>query len=196
MIRLPEPRLDGARSLETVLAHRRSVRQFLSDALSLEQLSQLLWSGQGMTSRDGLRAAPSAGALYPLELYVATAEGLDHYVVGEHALDRRSNRDLRDAIRRAALDQECITSAPAVFVLAAVYSRTEREYGERARRYVHMDAGHAAQNLLLQAEALGLAGVPVAAFDDDELHGILGLKREESPVYLVPVGRPLPGAPR
>lgn len=192
MIRLPEPRLDSGHSIERAIAKRRSVRSFLEEPLTVDQVSQLLWSAQGRTSPEGFRAAPSAGALYPLELYVATREGLDHYDVGEHALDRRRAGDLRAAIRSASLDQECITSAPAVFVFAAVHARTEREYGERAGRYVCMDVGHAAQNLLLQADALGLAGVPVGAFDDDHLHRVLALGPEQSPVYLIPVGRPRP----
>jgi SagB-type dehydrogenase family enzyme len=191
MEHLPEPRRDGTRSLEEALGHRRSVREFQPEALSREELSQLLWATQGITSPKGYRAAPSAGALYPLELYVATAEGLDHYEVGEHGLTRRAAHDLRPEMRRAALDQECITSAPAVFVFTAVYERTQREYGERAHRYVHMDVGHAAQNLLLQADALGLAGVPVAAFDDDALRAALEVATDEEPVYLVPIGRPL-----
>lgn len=191
LLDLPAPDLKGARSLEDVICHRRSRREFRSESLDRAEVSQLLWATQGITGDEGYRAAPSAGALYPLELYVATADGLFHYEVSAHSLRRVADGDPRPAMRRASLDQACLTSAPVVFVFAAVYTRTCDEYGERGRMYVHMDAGHAAQNLLLQAEALGLAGVPVAAFDPAELTSALNLSGSEEPVYLVPVGRPV-----
>lgn len=188
---LPDPRTTGPLSLEGAIHGRRSVREFRPQPLDPDALSQLLWSAQGVTGEQGYRAAPSAGAFFPLELYVITAQGLDHYEVEEHAIRRVADGDLREAVRGVSLDQACITSAPAVFVFTAVYERTCREYGGRGRMYVHMDVGHAAQNLLLQAEALGLAGVPVAAFDPAELARVLGLPEEEDPVYLVPIGTPV-----
>ena len=188
---LPAPRLTGELSLEAAVARRRSVREFHPTELRPDQLSQLLWATQGVTAEDGKRASPSAGALYPLEVYVATREGLFHYEVERHALRRVAERDLRAAMRAVALDQSCVTSAPAVFAYTAVYARTCDEYGERGRTFVHMDAGHAAQNLLLQAEALGLAGVPVAAFDPPALADVLGAPEEEEPIYLVPIGEPV-----
>jgi SagB-type dehydrogenase family enzyme len=187
---LPDPRLTGDMPVEAAIQRRRSVRDFAPDLLDDTALSQLLWSAQGITDEKGFRAAPSAGALYPLETYVLTAEGVDRYAVGDHALDRVGEEDVRAAVRAVAYDQSCITSAPAVFLFTAIYERTCKEYGSRGRMYVHMDVGHAAQNLLLQAEALGLAGVPVAAFDPAEVSRILSLPEEEEPVYLVPVGRP------
>lgn len=189
--RLPDPRTSGDLSLEEAIFRRRSIREFQPGALSPEELSQLLWSAQGITGPQGYRAAPSAGALYPLETYVLTSEGLDHYEVASHSLRRLSDEDLRPAVRAVSFDQACVTSAPAVFAFTAVYERTCGEYGSRGKMYVHMDVGHAAQNLLLQAEALGLAGVPVAAFDPAELSGVLSLPGEEEPVYLVPLGRRL-----
>ncbi len=186
---LPTPRHTGPLSLEEAIRNRRSVREFLPEPLSSDEVSQLLWATQGITGEQGLRAAPSAGALYPLEVYVITAEGLDHHEVEAHALRRMSDGDLRAAVRSVAFDQACITSAPAVFLFTAVYERTCGEYGSRGRMYVHMDVGHAAQNLLLQAEVLGLAGVPVAAFDPADLKPILALPEHEEPVYLVPIGR-------
>ena len=187
---LPQPRLQGEQSLEDTLARRRSVREFTEEPLTGAAISQLLWAAQGFTDRAGLRTAPSAGALYPLELYVATASGLHHYAPTTHQLSRRDERDLRSAIQAAALGQAAVGDAPAVFVMTAVYARTRGKYGARAERYAHMEAGHAAQNLLLQAVALELGGVPVGAFDDEQLSKILGLPDNEDPLYLIPIGHP------
>lgn len=188
---LPDPRTTGTHPLEEAIHSRRSVREFKSDAVSEQEVSQLLWAAQGVTGDQGYRAAPSAGAFYPLETYLITEVGVDHYLVEAHALERVAEGDVRPEVRAVSFDQSCITSAPAVFLFTAVYERTCREYGDRGRMYVHMDVGHAAQNLLLQAEALGLAGVPVAAFDPADLARILTLPEEEEPVYLVPIGRPV-----
>jgi SagB-type dehydrogenase family enzyme len=178
-------------SLEEVLARRRSVREFTREALSERELSQLLWAAQGITHAAGLRTAPSAGALYPLELYVASAGGFYRYEPRPHQLIRLSDRDLRPAMRRTAWDQEAITQAPAVFVMAAVYERISRKYGAaRTPRYVDMEVGHAAQNLLLEAVALGLGGVPIGAFEDETLEKALELPADQRPLYLVPVGHP------
>jgi SagB-type dehydrogenase family enzyme len=178
-------------SLEEALARRRSVREFTREALTQRELSQLLWAAQGITHPEGLRTAPSAGALYPLELYVASAGGFYHYEARPHQLIRLSDRDLRAAMRRAALDQEAITQAPTVFVIAAVYERTSRKYGAaRTPRYVVVEVGHAAQNLLLEALALGLGGVPIGAFEDEALQKALELPVDQSPLYLIPVGYP------
>jgi len=189
-IALPAPQRRGRMTLEEALAARRSVREFTARALEPHELSQLLWAAQGVSSRDGLRTAPSAGALYPLELYVATAAGLFHYDPSRHAIERRSGRDLRRDLARAALGQQSVHEAPAVFVIAALEARTAGKYRGRAQRYVLLEAGHAAQNLLLEATALGLGGVPVGAFDDDAVHAALALARGEQVLYLVPVGQP------
>jgi SagB-type dehydrogenase family enzyme len=184
------PDQAGRVTLEQALARRRSVREFTAKALTEQELSQLLWAAQGITHPEGLRTAPSAGALYPLEFYVVTAEGFYHYDPGEHTLELHSEGDLRPALCRVAWGQEFVREAPAVFVIAAVYERTERKYGrQRGPRYVHMDSGHAAENILLQAVALGLGAVPVAAFHDDEVQQALSLPREQQPLYLIPVGR-------
>jgi SagB-type dehydrogenase family enzyme len=188
---LPPPRTSGPLTVEEAIAIRRSVREFAPDTLDREQISQLLWATYGRTGETGLRAAPSAGALYPLELYVASADGLDRYDSNGHTVTRVLDGDLRAALRAGSMDQACVTSAPVVFVFTAVYERTCAEYGGRGRMFVHMDVGHAAQNLLLQAASLGLAGVPVAAFDPAELKPVLGLADDEELVYLVPLGRPL-----
>lgn len=189
-IDLPPARTEGAVSLEAAVAGRESVREFTDRAVGLAELGQLCWAAQGLT-RDGRgRTSPSAGATYPMEVYLLTADGLFHYQPAEHALERSSDRDRRGPLAAAALDQDAIRDAPAVFALVGVPSRTERRYGNRAWRYVFMEAGHVAQNLLLQAGALGLAGVPIGAFDDAACNVVLGLPANQQLLYIVPVGQP------
>lgn len=187
---LPDPARQGRKSLEETLACRRSLRTFADRPLTHAHLSQLLWATQGITDRRGRRTAPSAGALYPLEVFVASAGGLFQYEPKSHRLVRRQASDPRAALKRAALGQEAITRAPAVFVIAAVRARTAGKYGPRATRYVHMEVGHAAQNLLLQATALDLGGVPIGAFDDQAVQQALSLPADHEPLLLVPVGSP------
>lgn len=195
LIPLPEPRAEGERSLESVIAERRSLRDYGASGLSQGEFGQLLWAAQGITSRQGLRSAPSAGALYPLEVFavVGRVQGLDpgvyRYLPQQHALVLTRSGDLRLELARAALGQMWLAEAPVVAVLAADHARTARKYGTRAERYVALEAGHAGQNLLLQAQALGLGTVVVGAFDDHEVAGILGLDRGLVPLSLVPVGR-------
>jgi SagB-type dehydrogenase family enzyme len=188
---LPPPSLVGEKSLEEVIASRRSLREFTDQALSWSNISQLLWSAQGLTDPGGLRTAPSAGALYPLEMYVALPDGAYHYLPHGHAMERVSERDLRQDLWQAGLRQDALRQASAIFVIAAVYERTEAKYGERAERYVHLEAGHAAQNMLLQAVALELGAVPIGAFSDDLVQAALGLPADHRPLYLIPVGHPL-----
>lgn len=186
---LPKPSLRSERSLEELLAARRSIRHFAPGALSDVQLSQLLWAAQGIVTPQGLRTTPSAGALYPLEVYVLLAEGLYHYRPDRHELRRRQAGDARRALCRAALSQDAVMLAPAVFVFTAVERRMVSQYGSaRTPRYIHMEAGHAAQNLLLQATALGLGGVPIGAFHDRQVRDVLQLPAGEDPLYLIPVG--------
>jgi len=189
-ISLPAPRLDGEMSLEEAIANRRSVREFTEERLSLEEISQLLWAAQGITDPRGLRAAPSAGALYPLELYVAVAEAVYHYLPTGHALQVLWQEDLRREFWQAGLRQGALQEAPAIFVVTGVYQRTEAKYGERAERYVKLEAGHAAQNILLQAVALELGAVPIGAFYDDQVQAALALPLDHQPLYLIPVGHP------
>jgi SagB-type dehydrogenase family enzyme len=185
---LPAPVLKGKLSLEETLNGRESVRSFSTRPLTKKELSQLLWAMQGTTRSWGARTAPSAGALFPLEIYVAFKEGVFHYSPREHRLVRVSEKDLRDILARAALGQGCVREAPAVFVISGVYERTARKYGNRAERYVKMEAGHAGQNLLLQAAALGLGAVPVGAFEDEQVKQALHLPPDHEPLYLIPVG--------
>ncbi len=194
-IKLPEPRTDHSTSVEQALRLRRSVRTFSAKPLQLAEVAQLLWSAQGITSRDGLRTAPSAGALYPLEIYLVAGNvndlpvGLWHYLPDHHRLERLADTDIRIPLAHAALDQTWIREAAAIVVFAAVYERTSRKYGKRAKRYVHIEAGHAAENLFLQAASLDLKTVIVGAFQDDELRNTLQLPDDHAPLILMPVGR-------
>ena len=191
---LPEPVLVGRMSLEEALEQRRSIRAFASTPLTTARLGQLLWAAQGITDHRGFRTAPSAGGLYPLEVYVATAEGSYHYEPHGHRLLVLSQTDTRAALYQAALRQEAVRQAPAVFVITAVYERTAGKYGtERSPRYAHLEAGHAAQNLLLQAVALGLGAVPIGAFEDEAIQKVLGIPADHLPLYLIPVGYPQEG---
>ncbi|MBC7263847.1 MAG: nitroreductase family protein [Chloroflexi bacterium] len=189
-IALPTPRTEGPMSLEETLAKRRSVRQFTTQSLTWDELSQLLWATQGVTDPRGFRTAPSAGALYPLEVYLATPEAAYRYIPQGHRVVLQIQGDHRIALWHAGLQQEALREAPVIFVLAAVYGRTERKYGGRAARYVQLEAGHAAQNLLLQAVALGLGAVPIGAFADEEIQIALALPADHKPLYLIPVGYP------
>jgi SagB-type dehydrogenase family enzyme len=192
VIDLPDPSFDGSRSVEAALVIRRSVREFLDDLLTLEEIGQLLWAAQGITGPTGKRTAPSAGALYPLEIYVATSEGVFHYDPIRHCLLVLMDEDARPSLYEAAVRQESVLSAPAVFIISAVFERTTQKYGEeRGPGYVYMEAGHVAQNLLLQAVALNLGGVPIGAFYEERIKGFLELPDDHEPIYLVPIGRPL-----
>ncbi len=187
---LPEPDRAGGMTLAATLAARRSVRSFAVEALTERQISQLLWAAQGRTDGPRHRTAPSAGALYPLEIYLVLPGGIHHYEPEGHRLTRLSEGDARGALHRAALSQDAVREAPAVFVIAAVYARTEVKYGrDRTPRYVHMEAGHAAQNLLLEATALGLGAVPIGAFEDARVKAALALPTNNEPLYLIPVGK-------
>ena len=194
VVALPSPRLDSGFAVEHALAERRSVREFGSRALALGELAQLLWAAQGITHRDGLRTAPSAGALYPLELYVVAGNvrdlvpGVYQYLPGRHVLKQLAAGDVRGQLCAAALAHECVAAGAAVVVFTAVERRTTRKYGERGVRYVHIEVGHAAQNLALQAAALGLGSVTVGAFDDAAVARLLKLPKGEAPLYLMPVG--------
>ena len=188
---LPAAAKSGKVSLEEALAIRRSIRDFQPQPLTARQIGQLCWSAQGISDpARGYRTCPSAGALYPLELYLVTAEGVDHYLPASHALQRLADGDLRPALMGAAFGQRCVGRAPGTFVIAADVSRTERKYARRARRYVLMEVGHAGQNLLLQAAALGLGAVPVGAFEDQAVADLLPLPPSQEVLYLIPVGVP------
>lgn len=194
-IKLPSPKLKGDTSVEEAIYKRRSVRDYKTDALSIEQLSQLLWAAQGITAADFFRATPSAGASYPLELFVIAGniKGLDagvyHYNVKEHSLSLHMKGDVREKLgSTAAFNQKCISEVPACISISAVYERTMKTYGKRGERYVHIDTGHAAENIALQAVALGLATVMVGAFEDEMVSEILNFGDDLKPLYIIPVG--------
>ncbi|MHC5115292.1 MAG: SagB/ThcOx family dehydrogenase [Planctomycetota bacterium] len=188
---LPKPVTPGGMPLAEALATRRSVREFEPTPLSAEQVGRICWAAQGITDRrNGLRAAPSAGALYPMTVYVVDASGVYEYRPKTHVLRRVRTGDARGDLRAAALDQSCVGSAPTCLVIAMTVRRSARKYGTWAERYCLMEAGHVAQNALLQATALGLGGVPVGAFDEDRVAAILTLPNGCEPVYLVPIGMP------
>jgi SagB-type dehydrogenase family enzyme len=189
---LPPPVRSGGAPLTDALSERRSIREYSGEQVDLDAISQLLWAAQGITSEEGQRAAPSAGALYPLELYVVMATGLHHFAPAHHQLEVLGRKDLRGALSQAALSQSAVADAPVVFVITGVCARTEEKYGDRAERYVVLEAGHAAQNVLLQATASGLAAVPIGAFHDDDVQHVLGLPPDHEPLYLIPVGHPVP----
>lgn len=188
---LPEPRTEGPMSVEAAIAERRSVRRYGPANLTVEEIGQLLWSAQGITGKySNRRAAPSAGGRHPLVFYVCLDDGIWRYYPQGHLLKQHLDRDVREELGQAAWRQDFIGEAPCVFAVSAVYERTMERYDERGRmRYVPMDAGHATENLSLQAVALGLGSVSVGAFDDDAVRQVLALPDDEEPMYLIPVGR-------
>ena len=195
-VELPPPDTDGRMTLERSLTLRRSIRTYAPGGLKLAELGQLLWAAQGETDpRSGYRTAPSAGATYPIEVYAAVGvveglpPGLYRYLPREHRLDRLSADDPRQPLFEAALRQSIVRDAPVVLVVTGVTQRTAGRYGNRAGRYIAMEAGHVSQNIDLQAAALALGTVAVGAFDDRRVATVLGLSRGEEPLYLMPVGR-------
>ena len=188
-INLPEPRTVGKVSVEEAISKRRSVWSFLPQELTLEQISQLLWSAQGITDKVwGFRAAPSAGALYPLHLYILKSDGVFQYLPDGHKLIQVSTEDKRPSLVRASLGQTYIGESPLVIVVTGNFRITEAKYGQRSYRYLNMEIGHAAENIHLQAVALGLVSVPIGAFWDDVVAKILELPDTQDPYYIIPVG--------
>jgi SagB-type dehydrogenase family enzyme len=193
VIKLPPPDTVGRITVEQALWHRRSVRTFTAESLSLKEAGQLLWAAQGRNRGLVGRTAPSAGATYPMELYLVAGKvkglkpGVYHYRFDDHLLVPTKGGDHRAELAEAALGQGSIASAPAVLVLAADFSRTARAYGQRASRYVYMEAGHVAENVYLQCEALGMGTVVIGAFQDDRVQKLLGIEQE--PLYIMPTGK-------
>ncbi|NOR89621.1 MAG: SagB/ThcOx family dehydrogenase [Anaerolineales bacterium] len=188
-IELPKPNAQGSILLEQAIENRKSVRSFTKQTLSLDLIGQVLWAGQGLRGSTSSRTVPSAGALYPLELYLVTEEGVYHYFPDGHQMEPHIEGDMRSSLSSAALEQECVAQAPATILLTAVFSRIETKYGkERSPQYIYLEAGHAAQNILLQATALGLDGVPVGAFYEEQVSKVLQLPQAHYPLYLVPLG--------
>ncbi len=198
-MKLPKPRFKGNISVEEALKSRRTVRAFSKRSLSLDQFSQLLWAGYGIT--EGFRrTVPSAGALYPMDLYAAVGkdgvewvdEGVYHYIPEEHSISLQTMEDVRAEIARASLFQSWMADAPVVFIITAEYRRVTIKYGDRGIRYAIIEAGHIAQNIFLQAEALELGAGIVGAFDDERIMNIANLLRNHYPLLIMPVGYRLP----
>ncbi|MFA5839839.1 MAG: SagB/ThcOx family dehydrogenase [Candidatus Margulisiibacteriota bacterium] len=190
-ITLPTPKGSGKMSVEETILRRRSVRDFHQYDLSNEQLSQLLFAAQGITdSTYKFRSAPSAGALYPITVYLARKDGLFRYVPTENKLIQISDQDKRPSLVRGALAQSFIKDAPVVMILAANFKVTQEKFGPRAFRYVFSEIGHIAENVHLQAVALGLGSLPVGSFWDDVIKSTLNLPEDQDPLYLIPIGYP------
>jgi len=196
-IKLPEIRTSGGMSVEEAISRRRSVREFRDEGIEIADLGQILWAVQGCTGEGCLRATPSAGATYPLEIFAVAGQGgvkgLDagiyHYLNEEHELSLLKKGDFRKKLAEASLGQECIILAPVSIIFAADYSRTMKRYGERGRRYVNIEIGHAGENLYLQAQSLGLGTVAVGAFDDKKVAGVLDIPQPLEVLYIMPVGK-------
>lgn len=197
LIQLPEPDLDRKVPLVKTLSQRRSIRDFSREIVELPEMSQILWACQGISCTEGYRTAPSAGALYPLELFIFVERvsglepGIYQYKPGpgirKHALLTRKHGDFLDDLADAALGQNCIRECAFCIVICSVTERTSVKYGSRSERYVYLEAGHAAQNACLQTTALNLGAVTVGAFYDDKVKDLLGITA--TPVYFLPVGR-------
>ena len=194
-IRLPELKYDSGTSVEQAIHERRSVREYKGKKLKITDVSQILWAAQGISDSAGYRTTPSAGALYPLELYAVignvedVAQGVYKYRPREHELVKVRDGDIRNHLADAALRQDFIKEAALVLVFSAVYERTTQKYGDRGIRYVQIEIGHAAQNVYLQAVSLDLGTVAVGAFHDNKVSEILNMPDKEIPLYIMPIGR-------
>jgi SagB-type dehydrogenase family enzyme len=193
-ITLPEPKIDVSFPLTKAILSRRSARTYKDKSLTLEQVSQLLWAAQGITSQDGLRAAPSAGALYPMEVYIVVGKveqldaGVYKYNCKSHSLSLIKKGDSRSELSLAALGQSSVSNGMIDIVICGIYERTQIKYGSRAKQYVHMEAGHISQNIYLTGVMLGLGTVAVGAFDDEAVKKIVAAQSNEQPLYIMPVG--------
>ena len=198
-MKLPSPQTAGMVSVEQAIKQRRTVRSFQSKALEPGQLSQLLWAAQGITAdRGSYRAAPSAGALYPMDVYAVVGEagilgieaGVYHYEPRRHRLAVASGGDVRHLMARAALSQRWMARAPVSLVITAEYRRINTKYGKRGPRYAMIEAGHIGQNIFLQSETLGLKAGIVGAFDDKSLNRVLNIPLSHEPLLVMPIGYP------
>jgi SagB-type dehydrogenase family enzyme len=195
MIQLPAPQKDGTMSLERALSLRRSERSYLQVSMRLDEVSQLLWSAQGITNERGFRTAPSAGATFPLEIFLMVnnveglSKGIYRYVPFSNELEMIHRNDLSRELEVACLGQTMISQSGIVIIFSAIYERTTQRYGERGIRYVYNEVGHASQNVHLQAAALNLGTVVIGAYRDNEVEQVLALGEEFRVLYLMPVGK-------
>jgi len=199
VFKLPKPKIAGGVSVEEAIARRRSIREYRDEPLTIGELSQILWAAQGITDPVNMfRAAPSAGALYPLEVYVIVRSngviglnpGIYKYNPLGHEIVKVRDGDFSYELFNACLSQEWVRGAQVNIVITAIYGRTTWRYGDRGReRYVHMEVGHVGENIYLQCVSLGLGTVAVGAFSDDQVWSILGKPKDETPLYVMPIGR-------
>lgn len=193
-IKLPNPVIKGKSSVEEALFKRRSIRKFKKGNLNLNLISQLLWAAYGITDDRGFKTVPSAGATYPLKIYLVAGDvsdlksGIYKYIPEEHSLIKIIEKDVRNELMKAALRQNFISEAQIIIIITADFKRTTGYYGERGIMYVYIEAGHSGQNIYLQAESLNLGTVAVGAFNDDEVSKLLKLPENEKPIYIFPVG--------
>ncbi len=193
-IKLTAPDLSGKVTVERAISLRRSVRSYGDSMLSMAALSQLLWAAQGTTGGGGLRAVPSAGGLYPLEIYCVAGAvdglppGVYRYVTFGHELATVAEGESRESLSAAALGQKSVRDGAASIIIAAAFDRTTGKYSKRGIQYASMEAGHAAQNIYLQAAALGLGTVGIGAFHDDKVRYAVRMRENETPLYVMPIG--------
>lgn len=188
-IQLPKPQLKGSKSLEECIYKRKSIREFQNKEIEIEKISQLLWAAQGKASH--YRTVPSAGATYPLELFVILKnKGLYQYNIKKHVLELKKDGDFSKDLAAASLHQNFIHEAPLNIIICAIFSRTCNRYGDRGMRYVLIEVGHCAQNIHLEAVALELCSVPIGAFEDKAVKNLLKLPDNIEPLYIIPIGYP------
>lgn len=191
IINLPKPKISGKMSLEEAINKRSSIRNFSKKNLSLEEISQILWSAYGErvdAVTEASKTVPSGGALYPMEIYLVLPEGLFHYLPKGHKMEKIVSSDLRNRLANAALRQNAISNAAGDIVIVCIYERICSKYGQRGKRYAHIEAGHIGQNIHLEAVSLGLGSVPIGAFDDYKVQEVLNLPKDHVPLYIIPVG--------
>lgn len=195
LVPLPQPEVKSSTSIEEALAGRRSRRDYSEKALQLKEVSQLLWAAQGITGENGKRTAPSAGGIYPIEVYLVSnrvdslTEGVYHYDPLGHQLEQVAEGETRTELSLATMLQASVARAAAIIVITADYQPTIRKYGDRGIRFVHLEAGHAAQNICLEAVSLNVGVVTVGAFKDSLVKQHLNIPANEAPLYLIPAGK-------
>lgn len=196
---LPAPQLSGNLSVETAIQNRRSVRSYSNETISISNVSQILWSAQGITdNQNNLRATPSAGQVYPLEIYVVVgnstvtglAPGAYHYVPSNNTLEKTVNGDLRSHLSSIATEQEAVNQAPVDFIITGNYQKMINKYKDPTlcTRFVDLEAGHAGENIYLQAESMGLVTVAIGSFNETQMIQLLELPQNETPLYIFPLG--------
>jgi SagB-type dehydrogenase family enzyme len=195
-IKLPAPATKGTVSVEEALQNRRSTRKFANRSLELAQISQLLWAGDGINNPQGKRTAPSGRAAYPIDLYLVAGErgvtnlapGVYRYVVADQALEPVAKGEFRPAVAKACNSQAWMTEAPVILVISGDYKRSEAKNGEQGTLFTHLEAGLIAQNIFLQAGALGLGAGIVGGMHEKALAQALKLPQADIPFLAMPVG--------